>query len=173
MIIHRNESGNLHREGLPAVEIGKTKMFFWNGRLHNSRGPAVTTEHGFSYFWRGLHIPENLWNKMFSMSADEILKEPNVEIRRAILERVGFDKVKERANCLDSQTVEGGKNLLLHLDLEEDEPLVFLELINSTPEPDGSRKHYFLRVPPDTRSVKQGVQWTFDIEGDFSFLVET
>ena len=31
-----------------------------------------------------------------------------------------------------------------------EEPIVMVEVLNSTPEPDGSRKTYFLRVPPRT-----------------------
>ena len=36
-----------------------------------------------------------------------------------------------------------------------------VEVINSTPEPDGSRKTYWLRVPPTTQTAREGVAWTF------------
>jgi hypothetical protein len=38
-----------------------------------------------------------------------------------------------------------------------------VEVINSTPEPDGSRRTYFLRVPPDTETAREGVAWTFGL----------
>ena len=41
-----------------------------------------------------------------------------------------------------------------------------VEVLNSTPEPDGSRKTYFLRVPPDTQTARQGVAWTFGMRPD-------
>jgi hypothetical protein len=32
---------------------------------------------------------------------------------------------------------------------------------NSTPEPDGSVKNYFLRVPPSMKRAREAVAWTF------------
>ena len=36
-----------------------------------------------------------------------------------------------------------------------------VEVINSTPELDNSFKTYFLRVPPNIKSAKEAVAWTF------------
>lgn len=36
------------------------------------------------------------------------------------------------------------------LNLSNDEALVVIEVVNATAEVDGGRKHYFLRVPPNT-----------------------
>ena len=33
--------------------------------------------------------------------------------------------------------------------------------MNSTPEPDGTRRTYFLRVPPQMRTAREAVAWTF------------
>jgi YHS domain-containing protein len=41
------------------------------------------------------------------------------------------------------------------------DPVCVLKVINSTPEPDGSYKEYYLTVPPDMTSAKQAVAWTF------------
>jgi hypothetical protein len=38
-----------------------------------------------------------------------------------------------------------------------------LEVVNSTPEPDDSFKDYFLRVPPNARTAREAVAWTFDV----------
>ena len=38
-----------------------------------------------------------------------------------------------------------------------------VEVRNSTPEPDGSCKTYFLRVPPATRTARAAVAWTFGL----------
>ena len=40
-----------------------------------------------------------------------------------------------------------------------------VEVRNSTPEPDGSVRTYFLRVPPTTRSARAAVAWTFGLNG--------
>ena len=44
------------------------------------------------------------------------------------------------------------------------EPLMYLKVINSTQEPDGSYKNYYLCVPPDMKNCKQAVAWTFRME---------
>jgi hypothetical protein len=36
-------------------------------------------------------------------------------------------------------------------------------LINSTPEPDGTRKLYLQRVPPNFRTAKRAYAWTWDL----------
>lgn len=46
-----------------------------------------------------------------------------------------------------------------------DTALVMVEVRNSTPEPDGSRRTYWLRVPPHVRTCQEAVAWTFGIEG--------
>jgi hypothetical protein len=49
-----------------------------------------------------------------------------------------------------------------------------VEVVNATPEPDGSRATYWLRVPPDIRSAHAGVAWTFGFnEGNYRPLAET
>jgi hypothetical protein len=50
---------------------------------------------------------------------------------------------------------------LYRADLPGDEPLVMVKVLNSTPEPDQSRKAYFLRVPPTLTRARDAVAWTF------------
>jgi hypothetical protein len=39
-----------------------------------------------------------------------------------------------------------------------------VEVINATPEPDGSRRTYFLAVPPTVRTAREAVAWTFGLD---------
>jgi hypothetical protein len=39
--------------------------------------------------------------------------------------------------------------------------LVLVHVTNATPEPDGSQRSFFLRVPPDMQRARQAVAWTF------------
>lgn len=36
-----------------------------------------------------------------------------------------------------------------------------VEVINGSPEPDGSYRHYFLQVPPEMRTARAAVAWTY------------
>jgi uncharacterized protein DUF6745 len=38
-----------------------------------------------------------------------------------------------------------------------------VEVINATPEPDGTHKHFFLQVPPDMRTAREAVAWTYGL----------
>lgn len=44
--------------------------------------------------------------------------------------------------------------------------LRLLEVTNSTAEPDGSFKKYYLRVPPRVLTALEAVAWTFDMRAD-------
>ena len=48
----------------------------------------------------------------------------------------------------------------------KDESIVMVEVVNSSPEPDGTFNVYFLRVPPSTLTAKAGVAWTFGLNED-------
>jgi hypothetical protein len=47
-----------------------------------------------------------------------------------------------------------------------DEPIVMIEVVNRTPEPDGSFKRYWLRVPPTVRTAREAVAWTFNMPAE-------
>ena len=51
------------------------------------------------------------------------------------------------------------------------EPLTVVEVVNSTPEPDGSHRRYFLRVPPDTRTAREAVAWTFGFDDPHQYAI--
>ncbi len=44
--------------------------------------------------------------------------------------------------------------------------LAFVRVRNSTPEPDGARRNYFLQVPPTVTSAHAAVAWTFGMRAE-------
>ena len=46
-------------------------------------------------------------------------------------------------------------------------------IFNATPDADGSRRRYFLRVPPHMRTAHQGVAWTFGFDNPNHYTVAT
>ena len=95
--------------------------------------------------------------------------ETNAEVRRVMIERYKHGEEINGAGAFMRDA--GGKALdhderfgtLWRREIEGDEPIVILEVINSTREPDGHFKHYFLRVPPDMKTAHEASAWTFDI----------
>lgn len=63
---------------------------------------------------------------------------------------------------------------LYRADMPNEEPLVMVRVINSTPEPDGSFRKHWLRVPPTMHRAREAVAWTFQkAEQDYAPAVET
>jgi hypothetical protein len=50
--------------------------------------------------------------------------------------------------------------------LAGDEPITMVEVVNSTAEPDGSSRTYWLRVPPHVNTATAAVAWTFGLSGE-------
>ncbi|MGD9682676.1 MAG: DUF6745 domain-containing protein [Candidatus Obscuribacterales bacterium] len=89
-------------------------------------------------------------------------QEINVESRRVMIERYGHERYLKDSGAflIDSDAL--GK--LYRKEISGDEPLVMVEVINSTPEPDGTTRTYFLRVPPTIETAREAVAWTFGME---------
>jgi hypothetical protein len=134
------------------------------GRLHRGDGPALAYEGGFElHAWRGMPLPAGFIESLSTgpLARDRIAKERNAELRRVMLECYGFDRYLADTSAKPLGRDEAG--VLWRIDLPRDEPVVMVEVVNATPEPDGTHRTYWLRVPPHTRSAREGVAWTFGL----------
>ncbi|MEV4345814.1 DUF6745 domain-containing protein [Actinoplanes sp. NPDC049596] len=135
------------------------------GRLHRGEGPAMDFPDGYGLWaWRGMPIPPGLVAELPTLTVARIQSEQNAELRRVMLEHFGYERYLREAGARDIGSDETGT--LWRLDLDGDEPLVMVEVVNSTPEPDGTSRIYWLRVPPQTRTAREGVAWTFGLTSD-------
>lgn len=153
------------------------------GRLHSATSKAIEYSDGWGlYMFHGVSVPEHVIMNPSSITVAEIEKETNAEVRRVMIERYG------QARYLKDS---GGKMIcedrfgkLHRKEIPGDEAMLMVELLNSTPEPDGTVKTYFLRVPPVVRNAKneevpmttphQAVAWTFGLdEADYNPSYET
>src|SRR5690606_24228480 len=85
--------------------------------------------------------------------------QPNAEGRRGVIQRynqgdtgrylrdIGATVIHEDTDAL------GLPRRLLRIEQEGDEPFVAIEVTNSTPEPDGTRKKYTFRCHPELRPL--------------------
>ncbi|MEM7015133.1 MAG: DUF6745 domain-containing protein [Verrucomicrobiota bacterium] len=111
---------------------------------------------GVSLRWRSVPIDERIAFDPESLTAKEALAETNAEIRRVMIERMGYLRFAQEAGAkvLDEDTDPGGTRQLLKIDLDEDEPLVGLSC--SCPS---TQRQYLLRVPPSTNSCHDAAAW--------------
>ncbi|WP_098898889.1 DUF6745 domain-containing protein [Streptomyces sp. st77] len=134
------------------------------GRLDHGEGPALAYGDGFAlHAWRGMPVPAAFLEELSSLTPERIRAEENAELRRVMLEYYGYDRYLSESGAEPVHRDETG--ILWRIALDGDEDVVMVEVVNSTPEPDGTYRTYWLRVPPATRTAKDGVAWTFGLEG--------
>jgi len=140
------------------VEVHRDNL----GRLHRGDGPALSYPDGYAiHSWRGMPIPPEMVAQLATLTVERIQAEENAEMRRVMLEHFGFERYLRESGAKKQHADEFGT--LWRVDIPGDEPLVMVEVINSTAEPDGSFRTYFLRVPPQTGTARAGVAWTFGL----------
>jgi hypothetical protein len=81
-----------------------------------------------------------------------------------MLEYYGCDRYLDESGAVPVHRDETG--VLWRVELIGDEDVVMTEVVNSTPEPDGTSRTYWLRVPPTTRTARAGVAWTFGLAAE-------
>lgn len=127
------------------------------GRLHSHDGMAIRFRDGFGmYAHHGIEVTEQIIMAPESLATEQIFGEPNAEVRRCMIEVLGYERLVAKATpkVLHADTDELGKRRqLLRFDLVDDEPVTIIRLTNSTAEPDGHFKNYYLRVHPELRPM--------------------
>ncbi|MEU0371101.1 DUF6745 domain-containing protein [Streptomyces sp. NPDC006283] len=135
------------------------------GRLDSGEGPALVFPDGFAlHAWRGMPVPAEFLHELTALTPERIRDQENAELRRVMLEYYGYDRYLAESGAEPVHRDETG--ILWRITLADDEDVVMVEVLNSTPEPDGTHRTYWLRVPPTTRTAKEGVAWTFGIQAD-------
>lgn len=145
------------------------------GRLHNWDGlPAAEWPNGKGlYFWRGVEMPESAGRDPVAVIPSRVARWANAERRRMVMERIGIEPFMKALGGAVVQQDDYG--CLWRTERRIDgEPLVAVEVVNSTPEPDGSYRRYFLRVPPTVRTARGGLAWSFGLtRREYAPAVET
>jgi hypothetical protein len=151
------------------------------GRLHCESGPAVAYPDGWAiYAVHGVRVPRYVIEHPHEIDIARIGAVRNAEVRRVMIDRYrhGEEVSGSAAFIRDA----GGERLdhderfgtLWRRNVPDDEPIVMIEMVNSTPEPDGRRKRYWLRVPPNMATAHEAVAWSFNVPAkDYTPKVET
>ena len=132
------------------------------GRLHNESLKAVEYPDGWGvYALHGVFVPGYVIENPERITLRSINGMQNLEVRRVMIERYGMDRYLTDSGAELLQRDEFGE--LFEKKEERDEDVKMVKVQNSTPEPDGSIKDYFIRVPPWIKTAREAVAWTFDM----------
>jgi hypothetical protein len=135
------------------------------GRLHDPRGPALRFADGWRAFaWKGVQVPRWMIEQPEMISLGRIDAETNVQVRRCMIEIMTPERYIALGGAKKVAQDEVGvlwRKLWLNYDI-----WTAVEVINGTPEPDGTHKHYFLQVPANIQTPREAVAWTYGMRPD-------
>ena len=146
----------IHRELInPSITRGPNSH-----RLHCADGPAIAFQDGWGvYAVHGVRIPfkqRHIVERPETITVEEIETEHNAEIRRVMIDRYGPARYVADSGAqivcelgTDHPIVGLRTARLLRKGVPGDEPIFYADLLNSTPEPDGTVKRYMLRIDPN------------------------
>jgi hypothetical protein len=135
------------------------------GRLHAENGPALVYVDGFRlYAWHGIRMPADVVECAWSVQ--QIMTEPDAEVRLCAIERMGWDEFVRNARLTEvdqcPDPANPGQRLLLY-DVPPTvlySPVRVLIRANATVERDGSRDAFGLMVPTDCATALSAAAWT-------------
>lgn len=136
-----------------------------NGRLHNAFGPAASFSDGWNtYCWHGVNIPGEFIES--PMSIEIINRQDNMEMQRIAIEIMGYDLYLAQSGAALIQHDQFGR--LFTFPMEPDRLMV--EVINGTPNQDGTDKIYVIPVPKineltgkTIQTAHEAVAWSYGL----------
>lgn len=157
-------------------------------RLHREDGPALVGDLEDLWFWHGVLVPAYVVKNPQTITVEDIRDEENAEVRRVMMERMGWERFCAEADMQllhrdelvtrfpdlpVSDLVDDGKRLVTRYRagketaelLEargmtdfEQRPLRFVRLTDPS-----TGRQYVLRVRHDHRRAYEAVGWTFQM----------
>jgi hypothetical protein len=127
-------------------------------RPHSVDGPYMRWSDGWElHYLHGIQVSERATSGL--MTAQEIRDEANAEVRRVLVERYNKKTGGSYLRDIGAKVIHEDKDALglarrlLRIEQPGDEPFVAVEVTNSTPELDGTRKLYTFRCQPELRPL--------------------
>jgi hypothetical protein len=135
-------------------------------RLHCPDGPALRYRDGWSHFaWKGVMVPswaiehpEWISSSTIADTFDPVLRNCLIEIMtpERFCKNGGATRVARDETGILWRKFWGYRGVTVG-------SWVAVEVVNGTPEADGSRKRYFLRVPSRMLTAREAVAWTYGL----------
>ena len=135
-------------------------------RLHHTDGPALSWKNGPKlWFWHGVQVPRSLITPGWSVR--RIREEPNSEVQRAAIERMGWltylrrERLRLVARAPDPAN--SPHELLLYRGTSRMENVHILVMTNGSPDRSGERRRYAEPVPATIEDPVEAAAWQYDV----------
>ena len=164
-LAHFNERVSGHRLGRAVALLVRRPTALCRdaaGRLHSATGKCLEYRDGWGcYAWHGVRVPERVILAPETLTRDDFLNERDVEVRRAIQERMGDRFVSELGGVvLDS----GPRGTLYEVRLPAADPERVARYVQV--QDVSTERRYVLRVPPSIQTATEAVAWSFALSAE-------
>lgn len=151
----------LHKDFAVISDFPEIMTYDERQRPHGENGkPHAQWSDGSALFYHhGVRVPAWVYLTPEQLTGERVLKEQNAEVRRVMIEMMTPAKFIQsaKAKIVHEDLDQLGKpRRLLRVEMNDDEPLVMVEVTNSTAEPDGTFRLYHLRVDPNAYGGRAG-----------------
>ena len=167
LTLKRDDIGRLHSDDGPAYISPLRCTWYQEGKKH---GLDVDAFGSTCFYYENILVPPRYVNDPESLTFEEVMSHKNTEVRYVGMQIYGYKRMREEGKfkILDADVASDGseRELLQCEGVFTDpngtrEPIVLVKVVNSSPNPDGTFKPYFLKVPPDMKTCQEAVAWTF------------
>ena len=155
--------------GEEIVVLASPSIWTDGRRLHRADGPAIAWGQTRVHAWKGVFVPEQFIAHPQATTPDGVRALTDRRLQYALIDLYAHTHGHRR--CMQDM---GG--IMMHEDStgrlwclnpsrhpppQQPDDLKLVEVINGTAEADGTRKTYWLHVPPEMQTAQQAVAWTY------------
>lgn len=134
-------------------------------RLHCASGPALRFPDGWSVWaWKGVEVPRWVIEQPEQITLASIDGESNVQVRCCMIEIMTPQRYVTLGGAV--RVAEDETGVLWRKRWLASDAWAAVEVINATPEPDGTHKQFFLQVPTNMQTAREAVAWTYGLTAD-------
>jgi len=131
------------------------------GRLHCPDGPAVAYHDGWSAFaWKGVLVPRWIIERPDLVTVRSIAAAQDPQVRRCMIDVLTPERFIATGGAYRVAADETG---VLWRQRWRWEAWAAVEVVNGTPEQNGTYKRYYLQVPANMRSAREAVAWSYGL----------
>jgi hypothetical protein len=129
-------------------------------RLHAADGPALAFPDGWGiHAWKGVVLPAWMIRGERPITVEMIERQRDPVLRRCMIDILTPARFIRDANAVRVSSDETGT--LWMKSWPDWDRWAAVEVVNGTPEPDGTFKRYILQVPSTVRTAREAVAWTY------------
>jgi hypothetical protein len=131
------------------------------GQLHSEVGKCIEYHDGWGFFaWHGVRVPSKVILAPQTLTARDFFRARNVEVRRALQERMG----ERFASVVGQNIIDTGPRGALYEVIVPGDPDRRARYVRVRDTSTG--REYYLRVPPTISTAEAAVAWTFGLQGN-------